>query len=351
MQLTPSLLALLQLFTPVFTTPTFTTFVQIVTGWIFSQASPLHPHRNHPIFSGGNVGNETLVAVPPLPSSHASWNLDAFALRLAKLVVSRVHRARAPCSSGPSMTRSIDDAGADPLPRRPACTTIHSSPAAQKPLVSWEGMIRSILCIHRPPVLGPTKVFALPGGGGSTATDRGSRRARRARPKPRKAQGRPQPPHPPETGRRTHQTGGGMGLPRISLSSPAIAPTAARACSPTCPRTFISSVTSIPRGRSTNRRRRPHRRPSPRGGRTRKGPGSPALAAWAEDPGRPWTELKFHQFHGLHATLAVQGDPSPVLQVQGDDRLLAGRPQRSATSKGKRARSDTLHPAGLGRAT
>ena len=33
MELTPSLLALLQDFVPVFTTPTFTTFVQIVTGW------------------------------------------------------------------------------------------------------------------------------------------------------------------------------------------------------------------------------------------------------------------------------------------------------------------------------
>ena len=37
MELTPSLLALLQHFAPAFTTPTFTTFVQIVTGWGFSQ--------------------------------------------------------------------------------------------------------------------------------------------------------------------------------------------------------------------------------------------------------------------------------------------------------------------------
>jgi hypothetical protein len=37
MELTPSLLALLQPFVPVFTTPTFTTFVQIVTGWVLSQ--------------------------------------------------------------------------------------------------------------------------------------------------------------------------------------------------------------------------------------------------------------------------------------------------------------------------
>ena len=29
------------------------------------------------------------------------------------------------------------------------------------------------------------------------------------------------------------------------------------------------------------------------------------MAAWAEDPEKPWTELEFHQF-GLHATLAVK---------------------------------------------
>ena len=34
MELTPSLLALLQHFVPVFTTPTLTTFIQIVTGWV-----------------------------------------------------------------------------------------------------------------------------------------------------------------------------------------------------------------------------------------------------------------------------------------------------------------------------
>ena len=37
MELTPSLVALLEDFVPVFTTPTFTTFVPIATGWLLSQ--------------------------------------------------------------------------------------------------------------------------------------------------------------------------------------------------------------------------------------------------------------------------------------------------------------------------
>ncbi len=41
-------------------------------------------------------------------------------------------------------------------------------------------------------------------------------------------------------------------------------------------------------------------------GRTRKkGARLPGMAAWAEDPEQPWTELKFDQF-GLHATLSIK---------------------------------------------
>lgn len=37
MELTPSFTDLLQQFTPIFTAPTFQTFLQILTGWILSQ--------------------------------------------------------------------------------------------------------------------------------------------------------------------------------------------------------------------------------------------------------------------------------------------------------------------------
>jgi hypothetical protein len=54
MELTPSFVLLLQDFLPVFTAPTFLTFVQVVTGWVLS-----HRHRyvTEVIFAGGNVAN------------------------------------------------------------------------------------------------------------------------------------------------------------------------------------------------------------------------------------------------------------------------------------------------------
>ena len=54
MELTASFVALLQHFVPVFTTPTFQTFLQIVTGWVVSHR---HRYLTEVIFAGGNVGN------------------------------------------------------------------------------------------------------------------------------------------------------------------------------------------------------------------------------------------------------------------------------------------------------
>ena len=102
MELTPSFLALLQHFLPVFTTPTFTTFVQIVTGWVFSQR---HRFITEIIFSGGNVGNGHWCRFHRF-FSHAAWDLDAFASapRQARRLASSPW---APHSFGPSMTPSV----------------------------------------------------------------------------------------------------------------------------------------------------------------------------------------------------------------------------------------------------
>jgi hypothetical protein len=54
MELTRSFLDLLQQFAPVFTAPTFVTFLQIASGWILSQR---HRYVTDVIFSGGNVEN------------------------------------------------------------------------------------------------------------------------------------------------------------------------------------------------------------------------------------------------------------------------------------------------------
>src|SRR3954464_11734967 len=154
MELTPSLLALLQQFAPVFTTPTFTTFVQIVTGWVFSQR---HLFITEIIFSGGHVGDGHRSRFHRF-FSHASWDLDAFALLLAKLVVSII-------APGATLLWAVDDT----LCRRRGLTLygagMHHDPlisSRKKPLVSWghDWVVLCVLIVH--PFWAPTKVFALP---------------------------------------------------------------------------------------------------------------------------------------------------------------------------------------------
>ena len=104
MELTPSFVALLQHFAPVFTYPTFATFVAIVTGWIVS-----HRHRyvTEVIFSGGNVGNGHWCRFHRF-FSQAAWDLDTLSMCLAKLVLTLL--APGPPSSGPSTTPSAANA-------------------------------------------------------------------------------------------------------------------------------------------------------------------------------------------------------------------------------------------------
>ena len=106
MELTPSFLLLLQHFAPVFTAPTFQTFVQIATGWLLS-----HRHRyvTEIIFSGGNVGDGHWCRFHRF-FSHAAWDLDTLSMLLAKLVVTILAPGGHACS-GPSTTPSAANAG------------------------------------------------------------------------------------------------------------------------------------------------------------------------------------------------------------------------------------------------
>jgi hypothetical protein len=72
MELTPSFVALLQVFSTDFTTPTFRTFAWIVTGWLLS-----HRHRyiTEIIFSCGKVGIGHWCRFHRF-FSHAAWDLD-----------------------------------------------------------------------------------------------------------------------------------------------------------------------------------------------------------------------------------------------------------------------------------
>ena len=156
MELTPSLLALLQDFVPVFTTPTFTTFVQIVTGWIFSQRRLFITEI---IYSAGHVGDGHWSRVSSLlqqPRRLGTRRLRV--LILAKLVVSLL-------APGATLLWAVDDT----LCRRRGLTLhgagMHHDPlisSRQKALVSWghDWVVLCILVVH--PFWAPTKVFALP---------------------------------------------------------------------------------------------------------------------------------------------------------------------------------------------
>src|SRR3954464_15358407 len=105
MELTPSFLALLQHFAPVFTAPTHRTLALIVTGWLLS-----HRHRyiTELIFSCGQVGIGHWSRFHRF-FSHAAWDLDTLTMYQAKLVATVI--APAPPCSGPSTTPSAASAG------------------------------------------------------------------------------------------------------------------------------------------------------------------------------------------------------------------------------------------------
>jgi hypothetical protein len=100
MELTHSFVDLLQHFAPVFTAPTFQTFVQVVTGWVLS-----HRHRyvTEVIFSGGNIGNGHWCRFHRF-FSHAAWDPDTLALYLAKLVAAIL-------APGAKLVLAVDDTG------------------------------------------------------------------------------------------------------------------------------------------------------------------------------------------------------------------------------------------------
>ena len=77
MEITDSFLTLLQNFAPVFTAPTYQTFVVIVTGWIISQR---HRYVTEVIFSSGRVGDGHWSRFHRF-FSHAAWDIDTFSMR------------------------------------------------------------------------------------------------------------------------------------------------------------------------------------------------------------------------------------------------------------------------------
>ena len=140
---------------PVFTAPTYQTFVLIVTGWILSQR---HRYITEVIFSGGNVGDRPLVAasiassaMPPGTSipSPCAWPSSVVTI----------------LAPGATLLWAVDDT----LCRKRGLTLygagMHYDPlisSRAKPLVSWghDWVVLCLIIVH--PFWAPTKVFALP---------------------------------------------------------------------------------------------------------------------------------------------------------------------------------------------
>jgi DDE superfamily endonuclease len=326
MELTPSLIALLQPFLPVFTTPTFATFVQIVTGWVFSQR---HLFITEIIFSGGNIGNGHWSRFHRF-FSHAAWDIDAFALVLARLVVSLI-------TPGATLLRAVDDT----LCRRRGLTLygagMHHDPlisSRQRPLVSW-GHDRVGLCILIVnPVWAPTKVFALPVAARLYRNRQGLTKGKKGRAKAEKPKADPNHRTRPELAVELIKLAAAW-FPDDSLIVTGDSAYGGKGVLSHLPGNvhLISHV--HPKGALYGPAPQPDPNIKSKGRPRKKGARLPGMTAWADDPQQAWTELKFDQF-GLHATVSVKTRQA-LYHKSGGDRLLTiilvrdkegGRPDR-----------------------
>jgi hypothetical protein len=319
MELTSSFLDLLQHFSPVFTAPTYQTFVWIVSGWVLSQR---HRFITELIFSSGNVGNGHWSRFHRF-FSHAAWDIDTFSMSLAKLVFTIL---------APGATRfwAVDDT----LCRKRGLTLygagMHYDPlisSRPKALVSWghDWVVLCLIVVH--PFWAPTKVFALPIAArlyinrqGLTKGKKGKGKSSQATAKTKTKAKAKTDPH--------HRTRPELALELINLAAQWFPDDE-----------IIMLGDSAYGGRSVLSHLPPNvqlishvhpkgalYKPAPpkikgtKGPARKKGDRLPGMAEWAADRKQPWTPLDFDQF-GLHATLDVKTIQA-LYYTSGRDRLL-----------------------------
>lgn len=308
MQLTASFIELLQHFAPVFTGPTFVTFVQIATGWTLSQR---HRYITEVIFSGGNIGNGHWSRFHRF-FSHAAWDNDVLCAHLAMLVV----RILAP---GATLRFAVDDT----LCRKRGLTLygagMHHDPlisSKAKPLVSW-GHDWVVLCLLVEKAWwAPTKVFALPIAMRLYRNRQGLTKGKKSK---GKGKGKPDP---------NHRTRPELALELINLAATwfpkhEIVITGDSAYGGNSVLSHLppnAHLISHVHAKGVLYAPPPPREPNAKGAPRKKGDRLPGMAQWADDPKKPWTKLKFDQF-GLHARLAVK-TMQALYYTAGGDRLL-----------------------------
>lgn len=309
MELTPSFVLLLQDFLPVFTAPTFQTFVQVVTGWLFS-----HRHRyiTEIIFAGGNLDNGHWCRFHRF-FSHAAWSLDGLSLCLAKLVV-RVF------ALGGTLQWAVDDT----LCRKRGLTLygagMHHDPlisSRAKPLVSWghDWVVLCLLIIN--PFWAPTKVFALPLAMRLYRNRQGLTKGKKNKTKAKKA--KPDP---------NHRTRPQLAVELISLVAAwfpddEILVTADSAYGGKSVLSQLPSnvhLISHVHAKGVLYAPPPPRTQPSKGAPRKKGERLPGMAQWADDISQPWTTLRFDQF-GLHAVLQVKTQQALYYKAGGSRRL------------------------------
>lgn len=310
MELTNSFLALLPQFLPVFTAPTYQTFVEIVTGWLLSQR---HRYVTDVIFSGGNVGNGHWSRYHRF-FSHAAWDLDVLCLYLAKLVV----RILTP---GATLLWAVDDTLCRKRGLMLYGVGMHHDPlisSRAKPLVSWghDWVVLCLLVVH--PFWAPTKVFALPLAMRLYRNRQGVTKGKKAKTKSAKPKVDP-----------NHRTRPQLALELISLVSTwfphdDILVTGDSAYGGQSVLSHLpANVHLISHVHAKGALFEPPPPPSAskrRGAPRKKGARLPSMTEWVADGTKPWTELTFAQF-GFHATVQVKTQQALYYKA-GGQRLL-----------------------------
>jgi hypothetical protein len=319
MELTSPFLDLLQQFAPVFTAPTYQTFLVIVSGWVLSQR---HRFITEVIFSGGHVGIGHWARFHRF-FSHAAWDIDAFSMALAKMVVTIL-------APGAQLLWAVDDT----LCRKRGLTLygagMHYDPlisSRPKALVSWghDWVVLCLIVVH--PFWAPTKVFALPIAArlyinrqGLTKGKKGKGKAARTKTvkgKKVKAEANPD-----------HRTRPELALELILLVARWFPDDEIIVLGDSAygGRSVLShlppNVHLISRVHPDGAlyKPAPPKAPKTPGPPRKKGDRLPGMAEWAADPKRPWARLDFDQF-GLHATLDVKTIWA-LYYKSGRDRLL-----------------------------
>jgi hypothetical protein len=307
MQLTSSFVVLLHQFSPVFTDPTFRTFVQVVTGWILS-----HRHRyiTDIIFSGGNLDDGHWCRFHRF-FSLAAWDIDVLSMYLAKFVATLL-------APGATLLWAVDDT----LCRKRGLTLygagMHHDPlisSRAKPLVSWghDWVVLCLIIVH--PFWAPTKVFALPIAVRLYRNRQGLTKGKKKKAKPAKAN--------PD-----HRTRPQLAVELLRLAAAwfpndSIVVTGDSAYGGKSVLSHLpDNVHLISHVHCKGALYAPAPPPTKgrKGAPRKKGHRLPGMVDWAKDAKKPWTELSFDQF-GLHATLAVKTQQA-LYYKSGGTRLL-----------------------------